>query len=89
MKRRTWIKRKPGKDRAHEWNGSRLQRKLKRAAYLLTAGLIVEGITLFWAHPTSFLLFLSLGGILVLAGIVTYLIAIVGHDPHGRRGMKP
>jgi hypothetical protein len=43
-------------------NGSRLQRKLKTAAYLLTAGLIVEGITLLWAHPTSFLLFMGLGG---------------------------
>jgi hypothetical protein len=58
-------------------NESRLQRKLKIAAYLLIAGLAVEGITLHWAHPTSFLLFLGLGGILILAGIAIYLIAIV------------
>ena len=58
-------------------NASRLQRKLKRAAYLLIFGLAVEGITLHWAHPASFLLFISLGGILVLAGIAIYLIAIV------------
>jgi hypothetical protein len=58
-------------------NASRLQRKLNTAAYLLIAGLAVEGITLHWAHPTSFLLFISLGGILVLAGIAIYLIAIV------------
>lgn len=58
-------------------SASRLQRKLKMAAYLLIAGLAVEGITLHWAHPTSFLLFLGLGGILVLAGIAIYLIAIV------------
>lgn len=56
---------------------SLLQRKLKAAAYLLIAGLAVEGITLHWAHPTSFLLFITLGGILVLAGITIYLIAIV------------
>lgn len=56
---------------------SRLQRKFKTAAYLLTAGLLVEGITLHWAHPTSFLLFIGLGGILVGAGIATYLIALV------------
>ena len=55
-------------------NTSRLQRKLKRAAYLLIFGLAIEGITL---HSTSFLLFMSLGGMLVLAGIVIYLIAIV------------
>jgi hypothetical protein len=58
-------------------NAPRLQRKLKTAAYLLIAGLAVEAITLLWAHPTSFLLFMSLGGILVLAGIATYLKAIV------------
>jgi hypothetical protein len=56
---------------------SRLQRKLKIAAYLLIAGLAVEGISLQWAHPTSFLLFISLGGVLIVAGIAIYLIAIV------------
>ena len=58
-------------------NASRLQRKLKTAAYLLIFGLAVEGITLHWAHPTSFLLFAGLGGLLVLAGIAFYLIAII------------
>ena len=58
-------------------NRSSLQRKLNIAAYLLIVGLAVEGITLHWAHPTSFVLFIVLGGILVLAGIAVYLIAIV------------
>ena len=58
-------------------NKSRLQRKLKTAAYLLIFGLAVEGITLHWAHPTRFLLFTVLGGLLVLAGIAFYLIAII------------
>jgi hypothetical protein len=58
-------------------NSSRLQRKLKTAAYLLIAGLLIEGITLYWAHPTSFLLFISLGSILIVTGIAIYLFAIV------------
>ena len=58
-------------------NESRLQRKLKTAAYLLIAGLAVEGITLQWAHPTSFLVFIIVGGILVGAGIATYLFALL------------
>ena len=58
-------------------NASRLQRKLKTAAYLLIAGLAVEGISLNWSHPTSFLLFIILGGVLVVAGIAIYLIALV------------
>lgn len=56
---------------------SRMQRKLKLAAYLLIAGLAIEGITLQWAHPTSFVLFIILGGVLVLAGIAVYLFALV------------
>ena len=56
---------------------ARLQRKLKTAALLLMVGLAVEGISLHWAHPTSFMLFIILGGVLVIAGIALYLIAIV------------
>jgi len=56
---------------------SRLQRKLRSAAWLLIVGLAVEGITLHWAHPTSFLLFILLGGRRVIKKITLYLIAIV------------
>jgi hypothetical protein len=56
---------------------ARLQRKLKTAALLLIVGLGVEAISLHWAHPTSFMLFIILGGVLVFAGIALYLIAIV------------
>jgi hypothetical protein len=59
-------------------NESRLHGKLKVAGYLLLAGLAVEGITLNWSHPTSFLLFIILGGVLILAGIAVYLIEVVG-----------
>ena len=58
-------------------NESRLHGKLKIAGYLLLAGLAVEGITLNWSHPTSFLLFIVLGGVLILAGIAVYLLEIV------------
>ncbi len=54
-----------------------LQHKLTIAGILLASGLAVEGITLLWAHPLSFLLFCGLGGALVLAGIAVYLFAIV------------
>ena len=56
---------------------SRLHGKLKIAGYLLLAGLAVEGITLNWSHPTSFLLFMVLGGVLILAGIAVYLMEII------------
>lgn len=61
-----------------------LQSKLKVAAILLIAGLVVEGFSLYWAHPTSFLLFMGLGGTLVIAGIAIYLIAISHHQTSGK-----
>jgi len=54
-----------------------LHGKLRIAALLLIAGLAVEVITLHWAHPASFLIFLIVGGILVLAGIGVYLLALI------------
>jgi len=61
-----------------------LQRKLKTAAILLIAGLLFEGFSLYWAHPTSFLLFIGIGATLVLAGIAIYLIAISRHSVAGK-----
>jgi hypothetical protein len=58
-------------------NSSPPQRKLKLAAFLLIAGLLVEGVTLYWVNPTSFLLFICVSGALIVLGIVVYLIAIV------------
>ena len=44
---------------------------------LLIAGLLVELITLRWSHPTSFLFFLLLGGLLMALGIIIYLLTLV------------
>ena len=56
---------------------SRLQRRLKIAAYLLIAGLIIQAITLYWTSPLSFMLFIGASGTLIALGIIVYLIAIV------------
>jgi len=58
---------------------SRTERELRTAAYLLILGLAIEAITLQWAHPTSFVVFLTIGAVLVLAGMAVYLFAIVRH----------
>jgi hypothetical protein len=57
-------------------NISRLQRRLKVAAYLLIGGLIVEAVTLYWSSPLSFILFVAVAGTLIGLGIIIYLIAI-------------
>jgi hypothetical protein len=58
-------------------NSPRLQRRLKTAAYLLIAGLIIEVVTLYWTSPMSFIFFIGLSGTLVGLGVIVYLIAIV------------
>ncbi len=55
----------------------RLARRLKLAGLLVGLGLLIEAATLFWSHPTAFLAFLLLGGVLVAAGVVLYLFSIV------------
>ena len=54
----------------------RLARRLRLAGLLLGLGLLIEAATLFWPHPTAFLVFLLLGGVLVATGIVLYLFTI-------------
>lgn len=46
---------------------------IRVAAGLLVAGLAVEGATLFTPGALSFLSFALVGGVLVAAGVVTYL----------------
>ncbi len=54
----------------------RLVRRLRLAGLLIGLGLLIEAATLFWKHPTAFLAFLLLGGLLVAVGVVLYLISI-------------
>jgi predicted membrane channel-forming protein YqfA (hemolysin III family) len=56
--------------------GPRLVRRLRLAGLLLGLGLLIEAATLFWQHPTAFLAFILLGGVLVAAGVVLYLFTI-------------
>jgi hypothetical protein len=54
-----------------------MERGLRISATLIAAGLLVELFTLFSARPTAFLLFVGLGGLLIAAGIVLYLFALL------------
>jgi len=58
---------------------TRLEQRLRLAGCLLIGGLIVELLTLRWAHPTSFLFFALLGGSLIGLGILYYLYALVAN----------
>jgi hypothetical protein len=59
----------------------RLARRLRLAGLLVILGLLIEAATLYWPHPTAFLAFLFIGGSLVAAGVLLYLLSIV-RSPH-------
>jgi len=54
-----------------------ISRRLRIAGVLIVLGLVVEGLSLIWNHPLSFVAFLGIGGLLLFVGIVVYLTALV------------
>ena len=54
-----------------------ISKKLRIAGILIMVGLMVEALSLIWNHPLSFVAFLGISGLLVGAGIVLYLWALV------------
>jgi hypothetical protein len=54
-----------------------ITKRLRVAAMFIIAGVLVQGLSLIWNHPLSFLAFLGIGGLAALAGIVVYLFALV------------
>ena len=59
---------------------TKIEKRLRLSGLLLIAGLLVELVTLNWSHPTAFLFFLLLGGVLMAAGIATYLFSLVSSE---------
>jgi uncharacterized membrane protein YczE len=56
---------------------TKIEKRIRVAGILLIAGLLVELVTLRWSHPTAFLFFLLLGGVLMALGIGVYLLSLV------------
>ena len=54
-----------------------ISKRLRIAGVLIAMGLVVEGLSLSWSHPLSFVAFLGIGGFLLFLGIVVYLTALV------------
>jgi hypothetical protein len=69
---------------------SKLTRRLQISGLLVSLGLAVEALTMAWSHPTAFLAFLLVGGLLVAAGVLLYLFSIASYasparEPTSRR----
>ena len=55
----------------------RMARRIRIAGVFLLLGMGVEVISLIWSHPTSFLLYLTVGGLFILLGLAAYLFSLV------------
>ena len=51
--------------------------RLRIAAVLVFVGLVIEALTLSWNNPIAFLVFLAIGGLLIVVGILFYLVSLV------------
>jgi hypothetical protein len=54
-----------------------ITKRVRVAGVFILLGLVVEGLSLMWNHPLSFVAFLGIGGLLLAAGIVTYLFMLL------------
>ena len=59
----------------------KIEKRVRLAALLICAGLLVQLITLVRIHPLAFMAFILIGCPLVLAGVLLYLYSIVSHQP--------
>ena len=53
-----------------------LEKRIRVAGLLVIAGLVVQLLTMTWAHPLAFMAFLMIGCPLTAAGVVLYLFSL-------------
>ena len=53
------------------------ERRLQLAGVLIILGLLIEALSLLWSRPISFLVYIGAGGLLLGAGVLTYLYSLV------------
>ncbi len=58
-----------------------ITKRLRLAGVLIILGLLIEGLSLIWNYPLSFVAFVGIGGLLLFLGIVVYLTALVSPHP--------
>jgi hypothetical protein len=54
-----------------------ITKRLRLAGMFIIAGVLIQGLSLLWNHPLSFLAFLGIGALASFIGIVVYLAALV------------
>ena len=52
---------------------SQSEKGMRFAGICLAIGLLIEALCLIWATPIAFIVFVAIGGLLILVGLVVYL----------------
>jgi hypothetical protein len=58
-------------------SASQSERRMRFAGVCLAIGLLIEALCLLWATPIAFIVFVAVGGLLILSGLVLYLYSQV------------
>ncbi len=58
-------------------SAERMTRRLRRSGILLILGLLVETFSLLWSRPMAFIVFVGVGGLLMAAGVLLYLLSLL------------
>ena len=56
---------------------SMIERRIRWAAVMIGAGLLLQFVTLLRVHPLAFVVFLAVGCPLVMGGVILYLWSLV------------
>ncbi len=54
-----------------------IEKRVRVSAVLVMTGLLVEAFSFSWHHPTAFIVFVAVGGLLLAAGMVSYLLLVL------------
>ena len=58
-----------------------IERRLRLAGWTISAGLVIQLLTLLWVHPLAFVAFLMIGTPLVAVGAAYYLYFLILGSP--------
>ena len=54
-----------------------IAKRLRLSGTFIIVGLLIEGVSLFWNHPLSFVAFIGIGGFAIGLGVIIFLLALV------------
>jgi predicted membrane channel-forming protein YqfA (hemolysin III family) len=58
---------------------NQLEKRRQVAGVFIVLGLVIEALCLLWSTPIAFVIFVAIGGLLMLVGIVLYLYSLVSN----------